>query len=79
MSRDLLHQSSWEFSSPAGKVPGRESRTTGEDAMGHLEGMTADESERRRVAGPQLTALIALTPWPGSCLACMVGWEGGKA
>lgn len=45
MSRDLFHQLSWEFSSPAGKAPRRESRTSREDAMGHLEGMRADESE----------------------------------
>lgn len=40
--------------------------------MGHLEGIVADDSDWKRMAGHQLTALIALAPWPGSCLACIV-------
>lgn len=42
---------------------------------GHVEGTAAGESERRWVAGHQLTALTALPPWPSSRSAHVQGQE----
>lgn len=48
---------------------------SGRVLRGHLEGTAAGESERRWVAGHQLAALSALTPWPSSRPACVEGQE----